>query len=98
MIGKQLGHYRIIELLGKGGMGEVYLAEDMKLDRKAALKILPPELAGEEERRLRFQREAKAIATLSHPNIVTRRWEIPPKRPDGTSEWWTARWSGSSHR
>ena len=71
MIGKQLGHYRIIELLGKGGMGEVYLAQDMNLDRKVALKILPPELAGEEERRLRFQREAKAVATLSHPNIVT---------------------------
>ena len=71
MVGSQLGHYRIIELLGKGGMGEVYLAEDLNLDRKVALKILPPELAGEEERRLRFQREAKAVATLSHPNIVT---------------------------
>ena len=71
MIGKQLGHCRIIELLGKGGMGEVYLAEDMNLDRKVALKILPTELAGEKERRLRFQREAKAVATLSHPNIVT---------------------------
>ncbi len=71
MIGETLGHYRIVQLLGKGGMGEVYLAEDTKLDRQVALKILPAELAGDGERRARFEREAKAVASLNHPNIVT---------------------------
>ena len=52
-------------------MGEVFLAEDTKLDRKVALKVLPPELAESEERRARFTREAKAVAALNHPNIVT---------------------------
>src|SRR3990172_3872347 len=69
MIGRELAHYRIVEKLGEGGMGEVYLAEDTKLDRKVALKILPPEMASF-ERRTRFEREAKAIAALNHPNIV----------------------------
>jgi len=52
-------------------MGDVYLAEDTDLDRKIALKVLPPDLAASEKRRARFKREAKAIATLNHPNIVT---------------------------
>src|SRR3990172_915420 len=69
MIGRELAHYRIVEKLGEGGMGEVYLAEDTKLDRKVALKVLPPEMASF-ERRARFEREAKAIAALNHPNIV----------------------------
>ena len=71
MIGRELSHYRIVEKLGEGGMGEVYLAEDTKLDRKVALKVLPPELAASAERRARFEREAKAVAALNHPNIVT---------------------------
>lgn len=71
MIGETLGHYRIVRLLGKGGMGEVYLAEDTKLDRQVALKILPAELAEDSERRARFEREAKVVASLNHPNIVT---------------------------
>lgn len=71
MIGKTLGHYRILEKLGSGGMGEVYAAEDMKLDRKVALKLLHPELAATPERRSRFEREAKTVAALNHPNIVT---------------------------
>jgi len=71
MIGRTLSHYRIVEKLGEGGMGEVYLAEDMKLDRKVALKVLPPDLAESAERRARFEREAKAVAALNHPNIVT---------------------------
>ena len=70
MIGRKLAHYEVLEKIGSGGMGEVYLAEDTKLDRKVALKVLPPELADSDERRARFQREAKAIAALNHPNIV----------------------------
>ncbi|MCA9751156.1 MAG: serine/threonine protein kinase, partial [Gemmatimonadetes bacterium] len=71
MIGKTLAHYRIDGLLGKGGMGEVYRAHDTKLGRDVALKVLPPELAATPERRARFEREARAVAALRHPGIVT---------------------------
>lgn len=71
VIGRKLGHYLIREKLGTGGMGEVYLAEDTKLSRNVALKVLPPELASNPDRRERFHREAKAVAALNHPNIVT---------------------------
>ena len=71
MIGRKLGHYLIREKLGTGGMGEVYLAEDTKLSRNVALKVLPPELASNPDRRERFYREAKAVAALNHPYIVT---------------------------
>jgi serine/threonine protein kinase/tetratricopeptide (TPR) repeat protein len=66
-----IGHYRIIEKIGAGGMGEVYLAEDTKLDRKVALKFLPQHLCQNADCRARFTREAQATAKLSHPNIVT---------------------------
>ena len=57
--------------IGRGGRGEVYIAEDTKLSRRVALKILPVEMAGDADRRGRFEREAKAVAALNHPNIVT---------------------------
>jgi len=65
-----IGHYRIIEKIGAGGMGEVYLAEDTKLDRNVALKFLPLQLCHDPECRARFTREAQAAAKLDHPNIV----------------------------
>ncbi len=71
MIGRSLSHFKIIAKLGEGGMGEVYRAEDTKLKREVALKVLPSELAGSQERLQRFQREAETLAGLDHPNIVT---------------------------
>ena len=70
MIGKTLGHYRVGEQLGRGGMGEVYLADDLNLNRKVALKFLPDAFAGDPERMARFEREAKLLASLNHPNIA----------------------------
>jgi len=71
MIGTTLHHYRIIRPLGRGGMGEVYAAEDTRLNRAVALKVLSQITAADPERLSRFQREAKAIAAINHPNIVT---------------------------
>jgi Tol biopolymer transport system component len=69
--GYRLGHYTIARALGQGGMGEVYVAHDAKLNRQVALKVLHPEMAADAERLERFGREAQAVAALNHPNIVT---------------------------
>ncbi len=71
MIGTRLGHYLVLDRLGVGGMGEVYTARDTRLDRLVALKVLPTRYAADPQSRARFEREARAIATLKHPNIVT---------------------------
>jgi serine/threonine protein kinase len=71
MIDRTLNHFKILDRLGKGGMAEVYVAEDLKLKRKVALKVLPEEMARDAIRLERFQREAETIAALNHPNIVT---------------------------
>ncbi len=68
--GTKLGRYEIRSKLGEGGMGEVYLAEDTRLRRKVASKILPSELAANKDRMRRFEQEAQAAAALNHPNIA----------------------------
>ena len=69
MIGKTVGHYRITAKLGAGGMGEVFLAEDTRLERKAAIKFLPAEMLARPERRQRFLNEARAASALNHPHV-----------------------------
>jgi serine/threonine-protein kinase len=71
MIGSFISHYRIIKKIGSGGMGDVYLAEDTRLDRIVALKVLPRELASQKERMARFVQEARAASALDHPNLAT---------------------------
>jgi serine/threonine-protein kinase len=68
--GERLGNYDVLRRIGAGGMGEVYLAQDTKLDRKVALKILPPDLASNQNRMRRFSKEAKTAAALNHPNVA----------------------------
>ena len=69
--GTRLGPYEILSPLGAGGMGEVYRAKDTTLGREVAIKVLPADVASSPERLQRFEREAKTVATLNHPNIVT---------------------------
>src|ERR1700694_4019908 len=69
--GRTLAHCRSTTIIGAGGMGEVYRATDTKLARDIALKVLPPEMASDPDRFARFRREARAVAALNHPNVVT---------------------------
>src|SRR5438067_2553383 len=71
LVGRTIGHYKLSERIGTGGMGEVYLATDITAGRKAALKLLPVRFTGDAERLKRFQQEARAVVGLNHPNILT---------------------------
>src|SRR5262245_41537138 len=70
-VGRQIGHYQVLSLLGAGGMAEVYLARDTRLGRKIALKLLPAELTTDADRLRRFEQEARAASARNHPNIIT---------------------------
>src|SRR5438093_3183740 len=71
LVGRTIGHYKLSESIGTGGMGDVYLATDVTAGRKAALKLLPTRFTGDAERLKRFQQEARAVVRLNHPNILT---------------------------
>ncbi len=71
LIGQKVSHYQVLSLLGAGGMGDIYLAEDLRLNRKVALKLLPREFTEDQERLRRFKQEARATSALNHPNILT---------------------------
>ncbi len=79
--GTKLGHYEISTLLGKGGMGEVWRARDTKLGREVAIKTLPEEYAKDADRLARFEREAKLLASLNHPNIAVIEPPRESRRP-----------------
>jgi len=84
MVGKSLSHYKIVSELGRGGMGIVYRAEDTKLDRTVAIKVLPSAALASEDDRDRFYREAKAAAQLHHPHIASV-FEIDEAVPEGSN-------------
>ena len=71
LIGRTLAHYRVVDKIGEGGMGEVYRAHDERLDRDVAVKVLPEAVAEDPQRLARFEREAKLLASLSHQNVAT---------------------------
>src|SRR5512136_2328077 len=84
--GTRLGAYEILSPLGAGGMGEVWRAKDTRLGRDVAIKVLPEEFFEDEERRLRFEREARTLATLNHPGIaaIYSFEEIPGSAPSSS--------------
>ena len=84
MINQTIGHYRIVEKLGEGGMGVVYKARDLRLDRFVALKLLPAGKMADEDRRRRFIQEAQAASALNHPNIIV----IHDINSEGASTTW----------
>lgn len=87
--GSRLGPYEILSAIGAGAMGEVYLARDAKLDRFVAVKVLPASVAGDADRLTRFEGEAKAVAALSHPNILAihKYEDETAERPRITINW-----------
>src|SRR5262252_4819790 len=88
MIGTKLGHYQITRHLGSGGMGDVYQATDTKLGRSVAIKFLPEAFSHDTERVGRFQREARVLASLNHPNIAgLEEVESPPLPGYGVGSW-----------
>ena len=70
MVGTTISHYKVLEKLGAGGMGEIYRAEDTNLSREVAIKVLPEQFTQDPQRLARFEREAKLLASLNHPNIA----------------------------
>lgn len=82
--GERFGHYEILSLLGKGGMGEVWRARDTRLDRDVAIKLLPAEFAQNTDRLRRFEQEARATSALNHPNILTI-YDIGTSDVDGSA-------------
>src|SRR6476620_9988904 len=71
IVGKQIGRYKVLSHIGRGGMGEVFLAQDTSLDRKVALKVLPESLTADDASKRRFIQEAKTASALNHPHIIT---------------------------
>src|SRR5438034_9562767 len=99
--GTHLGRYEIRAKIGEGGMGEVYLAQDTKLDRKVALKILPADVAAHPDRMRRFVQEAKAASALNHPNIITiyeiDEWGSSPTVREGVQAKRLTRWRSDAN-
>jgi|SRR5207247_2030011 len=99
--GTRLGRYEIRSQLGAGGMGEVYLALDARLDRKVALKVLPADVTAHPDRMKRFVQEAKAASALNHPNIITiheiDEWGSSPTVREGVQAKRLTRWRSDAN-
>ena len=85
-VGSRLGHYDVTALIGEGGMGQVYRAADTQLGRDVALKILPDAFAADPDRLARFEREAKVLASLNHPNIERAEGRVRPRGVRGPAD------------